>query len=244
MASPTESFAVIGGEGFVGQALVQELLKRYPSNPTASFGLTQRTFTAGYRFHRTDITSAESLAAALKASGATTVFHTASPHANASTEMCEAVNIRGTEAVLQGCRDAGVTKLVFTSTCTIVFEGKALINVDERMPVTKKRDVPYVWTKVSHCGVQTLGVALADSSFSTDYVRPRLRGSFWRRTASAVSSPARFDSPASSGEFVAPLGWLASLICISPTPPTLRFSSLHSPWLPLTDPATAKSSLA
>lgn len=149
MASPTESFAVIGGEGFVGQALVQGLLKRYPNNHVASFGLTQRTFTPGYRFHRTDITSAESLAASLKASGATTVFHTASPHANATTEVCEAVNIRGTEAVVKACKEAGVTKLIFTSTCTLVFEGKALINVDERMPVTKKKDVPYVWTKVS-----------------------------------------------------------------------------------------------
>lgn len=147
MASPTESFAVIGGEGFVGQALMQGLITRYPSNPVASFGLTQRTFTTGYRFFHTDITSLESLSVSLKASGATTVFHTASPHADASTEVCEAVNVKGTEAVVQACRAAGVTKLVFTSSCTTV--GLGATNVDERMPLTEDKDVPYIWTKVS-----------------------------------------------------------------------------------------------
>ncbi|ORY57414.1 3-beta hydroxysteroid dehydrogenase/isomerase family-domain-containing protein [Leucosporidium creatinivorum] len=148
MASPTESFAVIGGEGFVGQALVQGLLSRYPQNPVASFGLTQRTFTSGYRFFRTDITSIDSLATSLKASGATTVFHTASPHAHATREVCEAVNVEGTKAVVQACREAGVTKLVFTSTMTTVFDGQPLINADERMPTTESKEVPYVWTKV------------------------------------------------------------------------------------------------
>lgn len=149
MASRTESFAVIGGEGFVGQALVQGLLSRYPQNLVASFGLTQRTFTPGYRFYRTDITSIDSLSASLKASGATTVFHTASPHAHATLEVCEAVNVEGTKAVVQACKEAGVTKLVFTSTMTTVFDGQPLINVDERMPTTASKEVPYVWTKVS-----------------------------------------------------------------------------------------------
>lgn len=147
MADEGESFAVIGGEGFVGQALVQGLISAYPDHAVASFGLTQRTFTPGYRFYRTDITSLDSIRRALKDSGATTVFHTASPHGNADEDLCRRVNVQGTRAVVKACQEAGVKKLVFTSTCTIVFEGQSLINIDERLPATSKLDVPYVWTK-------------------------------------------------------------------------------------------------
>lgn len=144
-----ESFAVIGGEGFVGQALVQALLRAYPSQHVSSLGLTQRTFTPGYRFFRTDITSVSSVREALKKSGATTVFHTASPHPTASKDVCESVNVTGTQAVVDACRAEGVTKLVFTSSVTVVFEGKDLINVDERLPPTESAEDAYVATKVS-----------------------------------------------------------------------------------------------
>lgn len=143
-----ESFAVIGGEGFVGQALVQGLLDQHPTQRVASLGLTQRTFTPNYRFFRTDITSLESLSAALRNCGATTVFHTASPHPTASKEVCEAVNVQGTQAVVEACVAAGVRKLVFTSSVTVVFDGTDLIDVDERLPVTESLEDHYVATKV------------------------------------------------------------------------------------------------
>lgn len=50
---------------------------------------------------------------------------------------------------MDACVAAGVTKLVFTSTCTVVFDGGAMTNVDERLPVTDAVDPPYVATKVS-----------------------------------------------------------------------------------------------
>lgn len=148
MAEYTESYAVIGGEGFVGQALVQKLLTLHPSSAVASLGLTQRTFTPGYRFFRADITSTESISSALKLCGATTVFHTASPHLSAGVEVCESVNVSGTKAVVQACWDNGVKKLVYTSSVTVVFEGEDLINADERMPVSERQRDPYVATKV------------------------------------------------------------------------------------------------
>lgn len=150
-SSSPESFAVIGGEGFLGAALISALLDAHPLSQVASFGLTQRRFSPdGYRFFRTDITSFDSLVDSLKASGATTVLHTASPHANATPEVWEKVNVGGTKMVVKACREAGVRKLIFTSSMTVVYEsGVALKNVDERLPIVETEGAPtYAGTKV------------------------------------------------------------------------------------------------
>ncbi|KAL8278088.1 hypothetical protein RQP46_009548 [Phenoliferia psychrophenolica] len=82
-----ESFCVLGGEGFVGQAIIQGLLASHPPQRVSSLGLTQRTFSpSNYRFFRTDVTSKSDILASLRLSGATTVFHTVSPHPTASAE--------------------------------------------------------------------------------------------------------------------------------------------------------------
>ncbi|GAA5978517.1 hypothetical protein JCM5350_003128 [Sporobolomyces pararoseus] len=153
MTSKTsEVFAVIGGEGFLGAALVSELLERYSPTQVASLGLTQRRFEPdNYRFFRTDITSPKSMLKALELSGATTVFHTASPHANATAEVWQKVNVEGTQVVVDACKRAGVRKLVFTSSATVVFEDEALKNVDERVPTVnlegERGEPTYVSTK-------------------------------------------------------------------------------------------------
>ncbi|GAA5982070.1 hypothetical protein JCM11641_004315 [Rhodosporidiobolus odoratus] len=138
MSSPStspDSFAVIGGEGFLGSALITALTQKHGPSRVASFGLTQRTHTPGYRFFRTDITSFTSILSSLTSSAATTVFHTASPHANATAKVWEQVNVEGTKEVVRACREAGVKKLVFTSSMTVVYEqGVGLKNVDERVP--------------------------------------------------------------------------------------------------------------
>ncbi|GAA5838155.1 hypothetical protein JCM11251_004726 [Rhodosporidiobolus azoricus] len=149
-SSPPESFAVIGGEGFLGAALISALHERHSVTQVASFGLTQRHFTpSGYRFFRTNITSLSSLTDSLRASGATTVFHTASPHASASPELWEKVNVEGTKLVVQACKEAGVKKLVFTSSMTVVYEeGVPLKNVDERIPMIETEgEATYAGTK-------------------------------------------------------------------------------------------------
>jgi len=143
-----EQYAVLGGEGFVGNALVLALIAKYGQDRVSSLGPTQRTFTPHYRFYSTDITSPSSLVEALKQSGATCVFHTVSPQHNASVESFERINVKGTEAVLEACQQVGVRKLVFTSSMTVCWDGRELINVDERLPVDVDKRHLYVWTKV------------------------------------------------------------------------------------------------
>jgi len=157
-----ESYAVIGGEGFVGGALVAALLDLHGPSRVASLGPTQRRHSpAGYRFLHTDITSPSSVAEALRRSRATTVFHTASPHAQATSAVWRAVNVEGTRCVVEACRAApSVRKLVLTSSMTVVYErGVALRNVDERMPGIEADEevATYAGTKVR----STLSLSLA-----------------------------------------------------------------------------------
>lgn len=138
--------------------MVEMLLERYPHASVHSLDLVQRHFpdpsttTAAARpkwsFHSADLTSLDSLSTALRQVGATTVFHTASPWTGSGPDVCEKVNVQGTQTVVDACVQEGVRKLVFTSSAGTVYDGNDLKNVDERMPFP---DVPidaYNVTKV------------------------------------------------------------------------------------------------
>ncbi|GAA6050727.1 hypothetical protein JCM3770_006597 [Rhodotorula araucariae] len=146
MASHPETFLVIGGEGFVGHRMVEMLLDRYPQSTVASLDLVQRHFPDSlapaarkWNFYSADLTSLDSLSAAIRQAAATTVFHTASPWTGSGPEVCEKVNVQGTRTVVDACVQEGVKKLVFTSSAGTVYDGHDLKNVDERLPFP---DVP------------------------------------------------------------------------------------------------------
>ncbi|KAK4056117.1 erg26, C-3 sterol dehydrogenase [Microbotryomycetes sp. JL221] len=148
MTDSQESYAVIGGEGFLGQHLVTALRRQFGDDRVASLGLTQRTFDKQYRFFTTDITNVDSVVTSVKRSGATTIFHTASSHGDASIQQCQHINVNGTRNIVTACQQLGIRKLVFTSTVTIALgDGESLINVDERLPPNEHASNPYVATK-------------------------------------------------------------------------------------------------
>ncbi|SCV70479.1 BQ2448_1873 [Microbotryum intermedium] len=148
-ASSDESYLVIGGEGFLGSTLVKALVERYPVAPVASLDVVQRHFPekSSWAFHSADLTSLEQLAKAIQASSATTVFHTASPWTGSGADLCEKVNVQGTQTIVDACLQEGVKTLVFTSSAGTVYNGVDLINVDERMPFPEKAIDPYNATK-------------------------------------------------------------------------------------------------
>jgi sterol-4alpha-carboxylate 3-dehydrogenase (decarboxylating) len=144
-----ESYVVIGGEGFLGNALVKAIRAKYPEAAVASFDVVERHSPRGWTFAPIDLTDLESLTSALQRAGATVVFHTASPAATTSTkELCTKVNVDGTRTVVQACQAAKVPELVYTSSAGVVYDMSNLINIDERLPYPEKFVDHYNLTKV------------------------------------------------------------------------------------------------
>ncbi|KAJ2850200.1 erg26, C-3 sterol dehydrogenase [Coemansia erecta] len=136
---PTEGeiYLVIGGEGFLGRAIVTALVEqrqRTGSNDEIRvLDLRQVHDDANVVFFQGDICNAHDMDAALthEARTATVVFHTASPVMKAPEALHTRVNIEGTKCVLERSRVAGVAKFVYTSSASVVYAGKPLENVDE-----------------------------------------------------------------------------------------------------------------
>lgn len=116
----------------------------------SSLDLVQRHFPEKslWTFYSADLTNLDQLAKAINQSGATTVFHTASPWTGSGKEVCEKVNVQGTQTIVDACVQEGVRQLVFTSSAGTVYNGEDLINVDERMPFPTVELDPYNVTKV------------------------------------------------------------------------------------------------
>ena len=72
-------------------------------------------------------------------SGTTYIIHTASPqHGAKDPSIYYKVNVDGTRAVINAAVAAGVRELVYTSSAGVVFDGKDVINLDERTPYPEK----------------------------------------------------------------------------------------------------------
>lgn len=137
--------AVIGGSGFLGRHLVEKLLDRGYS--VSVFDIRQSYELPGVTFHLGDLCNKQALLPALK--NASLVFHCASPApASDDRELFERVNIQGTRTVIQACLEAGVQKLVLTSSASVVFEGKDIKNGHEDLPYAKKPIDYYTETKI------------------------------------------------------------------------------------------------
>lgn len=67
--------------------------------------------------------------------GHSTVFHVASPpyHLN-DRQLFERVNVEGTKLVIKACQQSGAKRLILTSSCSVVYDGKDMKNADEETP--------------------------------------------------------------------------------------------------------------
>ena len=112
---------VIGGGGFIGSAVVRQLLAR--GYETDVFGRSRYPHLEkqGVRQIQGDIRDSKELIRAVE--GYDTVIHTAAKAGiwGAKTEF-EAINVTGTRNVLGACFAAGVKALVYTSTPSVVFD--------------------------------------------------------------------------------------------------------------------------
>ncbi|HRJ47847.1 MAG TPA: NAD-dependent epimerase/dehydratase family protein, partial [Opitutaceae bacterium] len=100
----------------------------------------------GVRFIRASLDDAAAVEAAC--ADMTTVFHTAARVGVwGRYEDFYRTNVLGTRAILAGCRRHGVPHLVYTSTPSVVYNGRDLAGADESLPLTTNCPSPYPLTK-------------------------------------------------------------------------------------------------
>ena len=141
-------FIVTGGGGFVGGAIARALRERGAEVVSIARGEYPELRTAGIESVRGDLGEAgpwmDSFA------GAVGVFHVA-----AKVDMWGAradffrANVLGTRNVMAACRRHGVQRLVFTSSPSVIADGRDLPGIDESYPYPDHYEALYPETKAA-----------------------------------------------------------------------------------------------
>ncbi|GFS08160.1 sterol-4-alpha-carboxylate 3-dehydrogenase, decarboxylating [Elysia marginata] len=137
---------VIGGCGFLGQHLCEELIKREWS--VQVFDLRKTFDNPKIKFFIGDLCNKEDLKPALE--GVYCVFHCASPAPLSNNRaIFYKVNVDGTKNIISACIEVGVKRLVLTSSASVVYEGQDIKNGrEEELPYAEKPLDYYTPTKI------------------------------------------------------------------------------------------------
>ena len=121
---------VTGAGGFLGRYIVEQLVARGDRVRGFARGEYPELSQLGVEVVRGDVRDRHSVVAAC--GGIDCVFHTAAlAGIGIRRRDYYDVNVRGTENVVEGCRRQGVGRLVYTSSPSVVFEGKDQRGVNE-----------------------------------------------------------------------------------------------------------------
>jgi len=129
---------VTGGCGFLGKALISELLDSDAPFQPGSIRVLDVLDPIGntpeeVEYIRGDIRDFETVRMACE--GIDVVIHSAAivDWGSKSEKEVYSVNFTGTENVIRACQEQEVSALIFTSSLDVVFTGKPLVNIDETM---------------------------------------------------------------------------------------------------------------
>jgi nucleoside-diphosphate-sugar epimerase len=162
---------VTGGGGFLGQYIVEQLVARGDTVTSYSRSTYESLARLGVKQIAGDMRDRPSVMSAIRGNAA--VIHTA---AVASIwgpwEWFYGINTLGTRYVLEGCRQRGVSKLVYTSSPSVTFEGMDQRGIDESAPYPKTFLCHYPATKA--IAEQEVLAASGKDGLSTCALRPHL----------------------------------------------------------------------
>lgn len=152
---PAEPVVLItGGSGFLGAALVRELLKEKSESVLSAKEI--RIFdikppvninNKRIKFINSDIRSQEKLEHACE--GVDLLYHCASviDWGQLPKSFLHDVNVNGTLNVIEASKKTRVKALVFTSTMDVLYAGRPIIKGDESVPYPEKYSMAYAETK-------------------------------------------------------------------------------------------------
>ena len=137
---------VTGGTGFLGRRIVERLLANGHRVAVLARTPAPDLEQHGVRFIRASLDDARSVHAAC--AGVEVVFHVAAKVGvwGRYGDFFR-INVVGTRTLLEGCRAHGVQRFVYTSTPSVVYNGRGLAGADESLPLTTNCPSPYPLTK-------------------------------------------------------------------------------------------------
>ncbi|MDH3306993.1 MAG: NAD-dependent epimerase/dehydratase family protein, partial [Acidimicrobiia bacterium] len=161
---------VTGGGGFLGGAVVRALVDRGDDVRSFSRQSYPGLVDLGVETARGDLADPDAVSAAVQ--GVDGVIHVGAK-ADMWGDPAEfaATNIEGTRHVIDACLRHGVTRLVFTSTPSVVHGGGHVSGVDESEPYAEEYSSPYPESKAA---AERLVLAAASDTLGTVALRPHL----------------------------------------------------------------------
>lgn len=143
----SRTILITGGQGFVGRALVNRFADL--GHEVICADINDRPFRKDVRFIKLDICDKDALVRACK--GVETIIHNASlVHTRHNrVEDVWAVNLGGTENILDACRVHSIPRLVYISSASAVYEGRDIENGDESLPYSGISQAPYADSKIA-----------------------------------------------------------------------------------------------
>lgn len=137
---------VTGGGGFLGKAIVLQLLDRGDKVRSFSRGDYPELRKLGVDVMRGEIADAADVSTAVE--GCDVIFHVAAkPGIWGSYEEYFRPNVIGTENVIDACKRHNVTRLVYTSSPSVVHSGGDVEGIDESAPYADHFETHYPKTK-------------------------------------------------------------------------------------------------
>lgn len=162
---------VTGGGGFLGLYVVEQLVARGDRVRVLCRGDYPRLRELGVEIVRGDVCDAAAVRTACKAID--TVFHVAAVAGIwGPWQHFYEINTVGTRHVLAGCQAGGVQKLVYTSSPSVVYDGRDHLDADETLPYPSSFLCHYPRSKA--VAEQEVLAANGRDGLSTCALRPHL----------------------------------------------------------------------
>ena len=137
---------VTGGGGFLGGAIVRRLVDEGARVRSFSRGTYPDLATLGIEQVQGDLADPDAIRRA--AQGVDIVFHVAArPGVWGRYQDFHRPNVVGTQNVIQACREQRVSQLVYTSSPSVVFDGRDTAGLDESVPYPDHWEAHYPRTK-------------------------------------------------------------------------------------------------
>ncbi len=166
---------VTGGCGFLGKAIIDELLENdAPLQPrfvrVLDMNIPSGEVSEKVSYTQGDIRDYETVLNACE--GVDVVIHSAAivDWGSKPEKEVYSVNVTGTENVIKACLEKEVSVLVFTSSLDVVFAGKPLVNIDESIPYPES--YPNMYCRSKYLAEMLVKESSGINSLSACIIRP------------------------------------------------------------------------